>query len=370
MLRAISAWNLPAAAAPFPHAIGIIPIVVASSAAGIGVTEISQATGYAPWTGGVLSLPFLPPPEAKQLLTHVLQKVGIQESKSLCQLADQFSGWPLAFSFHFTALSSHVKLVRSTSPSSAAAPVHLADEDCRKIYHQLVRSFAEIYSTGRLAEARMTPEDVKQVIRIALTGMAVHAHWSRVHTNLSPKEFVSLILSRAARFCFLQVPRSFRFNDASLLDVVDEAYATLLRVPSPEQVRVQLPLIWMASTSLDLTLPPELLDPFSEGWQAQEKTAIAAMLIRMQALRETERRSVCTLAELRPGVFAHPNTAALRVCLPPSDSLQRLHSLPRFQLQNGTDMLPGTLTVGDSSEATVSVSTGGVFRAAEGQSRW
>jgi hypothetical protein len=155
--------------------------------------------------------------------------------------------------------------------------------------------------------------------------------------------------------------------------MVQAGFVTLLHMQASDQERVQLALIWVASINLNLRyqlLPPILLHPFSKGWQIHEETVIATMQIRMQAVREIEHRSECSLAELRPGVFAHPKTAALRVGLPLGDALFRLQQLPKFQLQNGTDLLPGTLAVGDSSEAAVSVTTGGFFRAAEGQSKW
>lgn len=155
--------------------------------------------------------------------------------------------------------------------------------------------------------------------------------------------------------------------------MVQAGFVTLLHMQASAKERVQLALIWVASINLNSRyqlLPPVLLHPFSKGWQIHEETAMATMQIRLQALRETERRTECTLAELRPGVFAHPNTAALRVCLPASGCLHRLHQLPKFQLQNGTDLLPGILAIGDVSESVISVTEGGLFRAAEGQSRW
>lgn len=155
--------------------------------------------------------------------------------------------------------------------------------------------------------------------------------------------------------------------------MVQAGFVTLLHMQASDKERVQLALIWVASINLNSRyqlLPPVLLHPFSKGWQIHEETAMATMQLRMQALRETERRSECALADLRPGVFAHPNTAALRVCLPPSGCLHRLHQLPKFQLQNGTDLLPGTVSVGDSSEAAISVTAGGLFRAQEGQGKW
>lgn len=170
-----------------------------------------------------------------------------------------------------------------------------------------------------------------------------------------------------------QVPRDFQFNGVRLLQMVQAGFVTLLHMQAPDKERVQLALIWIASINRNARyrlLPPELLHPFAKGWQIHEETAMATMQIRMQALREIEQRTDCTLMDLRPGAFAHPNTAGLRVCLPSADCLERLHQLPKFQLQNGTDLLPGTVAVGDASEAPVSVLAGGLFRAAEGQSHW
>lgn len=177
-----------------------------------------------------------------------------------------------------------------------------------------------------------------------------------------------------------QIPRDFKFNGVSLLlNMLEAGFVTLLHSQASNKERVQLALIWVASINLDSRyrlVPPALLHPFSNGWQLHEETAMAMMQLRMQSLREslsqTDRRSECALADLRLGVFAHPNTAALRVCLPPSGCLQRIHQLTEFQLQNGTDLLPGTVTVsvGDSSEAAISITAGGLFRAQEGQGKW
>lgn len=173
MLRAIFAWNFPAAAAPFSHSIGIIPIVVGTSSAEICSPDIIRATGYAPWKDGPLSLPFLAPLKAKQLLTNVLERVGVKESKFLLHLASEFSGWPIAFSF-LSALSLHVQHVGSALRASTI--VSLTKEDCHAIYDKIVESIAATYSAEKLAG--MAPEYVKQVIRMAVTGMEV----SRRHT--------------------------------------------------------------------------------------------------------------------------------------------------------------------------------------------
>jgi hypothetical protein len=175
MLRAIFAWNFPAAAAPFLHSIGIIPMVVGTSSAEICAPDIIRATGYAPWKDGPLSLPFLAPFKAKQLLTNVLQKVGVQESKFLLHLASEFSGWPIAFSFLFTALSEYVQ---QRSSSSASVLVSIPKDDCHVIYDKIVESIATTYSAEKLAS--MAPDYIKQVIRMAVTGMEVLHHHTYV----------------------------------------------------------------------------------------------------------------------------------------------------------------------------------------------
>lgn len=170
------------------------------------------------------------------------------------------------------------------------------------------------------------------------------------------------------------MPRDLNFDGVRLLShMVRAGFLTLLHNQLSNKERVQVSLIWVASINLNVRyqlLPPVVLHPFSKGWQMDEETVIATMQIRMQSLRLTENRSTCTLADLRPGVFAHPNTANLQVALPPITISNKLHQLPMFHLQQGADLLPGTLAVGDAKSELVSVVTGGVFRAAEGQSRW
>ena len=177
MLRAIFAWNFPpAAASPFSHSIGIIPIVVGTSAAEICTPDIIRATGYAPWKAGPLSLPFLAPTKAAQLLSHVLQAVDVQESKFIRHLASEFSGWPIAFSFLYTALGQHRG--SAAAPPAATATLTknestatLTKNECQQIYDQIVENLAATYSAEKLAG--MAPEYVKQVIRMAVTGWEV-----------------------------------------------------------------------------------------------------------------------------------------------------------------------------------------------------
>ena len=167
MLRAIFAWNFPTKGRFFPHSIGIIPIVISTSVVEICVPDILRATGYSPWKEGPLSLPFLSPPKANQLLTNVLAQVGVKETPYVLDLASQFSGWPIAFSFLFTALSRYI----ISSGSSSSSSIVISKEACHRIYDEVAERIASTYSAEKLIG--MSPESVKQVIRIAITGMEV-----------------------------------------------------------------------------------------------------------------------------------------------------------------------------------------------------
>jgi len=167
MLRAVYAWNFPAAAPAFSHSVAIIPIVVGTSAAEIIAEDNIRATGYSPWMGGAISLPFLSPPKAALLLRHLLERVHVQESNFILHLAGEFSGWPIAFSFLHTALDEHVRAL-----GSAPAGGHLiSKESCVRLYDEVVQRIGANYSAEKLTG--MVPEYIRTVIRMALVGMEV-----------------------------------------------------------------------------------------------------------------------------------------------------------------------------------------------------
>ena len=168
------------------------------------------------------------------------------------------------------------------------------------------------------------------------------------------------------------MPRDFKMNGVSLLQLEQAGFVTLLG-SGVSTARVQLSLIWVACINANLRyqlLQPVLLHPFSAGRQLHEETAIASMQIRMQALRDVRQQSTCTLLQLRPGAYASASTGGLQVALPPMDCLSVVHSLPRFYLQNASDVLPMAVSAGDSSQTPVSLAAGGLFRGAQGQSKW